>query len=85
MAVPPEGARVIVEAVLKTFAGIEYESEEPRWKDAVSEIVENVEKKKRKGKKKDNQEREAVLRRKEKWKKARQRAMTNRRKVLKHK
>ncbi|MCB5366954.1 DNA cytosine methyltransferase [Collinsella aerofaciens] len=33
MAVPPEGARVIVEAILKTFAGIPYEFVEPKWKD----------------------------------------------------
>ena len=31
MAVPPRGARVIFEAILKTFAGIEYESMEARW------------------------------------------------------
>jgi DNA (cytosine-5)-methyltransferase 1 len=31
MAVPPEGARIIVEAILKTFAGIEYDSVEPKW------------------------------------------------------
>ena len=26
MAVPPQGAKIIFEAILKTFAGIEYES-----------------------------------------------------------
>ena len=31
MAVPVDGARIIFEAVLKTFAGIEYESVAPRW------------------------------------------------------
>ncbi|MFS0777659.1 DNA cytosine methyltransferase [Neobacillus sp. 3P2-tot-E-2] len=31
MAVPPEGAKVIVEAILKTFAGIEYESIDSKW------------------------------------------------------
>ena len=31
MAVPVDGARIIFEAVLKTFAGIDYESVEPRW------------------------------------------------------
>lgn len=31
MAVPVDGARIIFEAILKTFAGIEYESVEPRW------------------------------------------------------
>lgn len=30
MAVPPEGAKIIFEAVLNTFAGIEYETVEPR-------------------------------------------------------
>lgn len=29
MAVPPEGAKIIFEAILKTFAGIEYETVEP--------------------------------------------------------
>ena len=33
MAVPPEGARIIFEAVLKTFAGIPYKSVEPVWAD----------------------------------------------------
>lgn len=31
MAVPPEGAKIIFEAVLKTFAGIPYKSVEPVW------------------------------------------------------
>jgi DNA (cytosine-5)-methyltransferase 1 len=31
MAVPPEGARIIIEAILKTFAGIEYESVNSKW------------------------------------------------------
>jgi len=31
MAVPPEGARIIVEAILKTFAGIEYDWVEAKW------------------------------------------------------
>lgn len=31
MAVPVDGARIIFEAVLKTFAGIEYEYVAPRW------------------------------------------------------
>lgn len=31
MAVPVDGARIIFEAVLKTFAGIKYESVAPRW------------------------------------------------------
>ena len=29
MALPPQGARIIVEAVLKSFAGVSYASEEP--------------------------------------------------------
>lgn len=33
MAVPPDGAQIIFEAVLKTFAGISYESIEPKWDD----------------------------------------------------
>jgi DNA (cytosine-5)-methyltransferase 1 len=37
MAVPPEGVRIIIEAVLKTFAGIEYKSENPKWK--ISDII----------------------------------------------
>lgn len=31
MAVPPEGARIIIEAILKTFAGIDYESIDAKW------------------------------------------------------
>lgn len=31
MAVPPRGAQIIFEAVLKTFAGIEYDYVEPHW------------------------------------------------------
>ncbi|ASJ55993.1 DNA (cytosine-5-)-methyltransferase [Brevibacillus formosus] len=31
MAVPPEGARIIIEAVLKTYAGVEYDSIKPKW------------------------------------------------------
>jgi DNA (cytosine-5)-methyltransferase 1 len=31
MAVPPEGARIIIEAILKTFAGIEYDSIDAKW------------------------------------------------------
>lgn len=33
MAVPPLGAKVIIEAILKTFAGIAYDSLEPKWKE----------------------------------------------------
>ncbi|WP_415341249.1 DNA cytosine methyltransferase [Clostridium perfringens] len=31
MAVPPIGAKIIIESILKTFAGIEYPYIEPRW------------------------------------------------------
>lgn len=31
MAVPPEGAKIIIEAVLKTFAGIEYDHVDSKW------------------------------------------------------
>lgn len=31
MAVPPEGAKLIFESILKTFAGINYESVDPHW------------------------------------------------------
>lgn len=31
MAVPPEGARVIIEAVLKTYAGVSYDYISPKW------------------------------------------------------
>jgi len=31
MAVPPEGAKIIIEAILKTFAGIEYDFIESKW------------------------------------------------------
>lgn len=31
MAVPPEGAKIIIEAILKTFAKIEYDYIEPKW------------------------------------------------------
>lgn len=31
MAVPPEGAKIIIEAILKTFAGENYDFVEPKW------------------------------------------------------
>jgi DNA (cytosine-5)-methyltransferase 1 len=37
MAVPTEGAKVIFESILKTFAGIEYPSIESKWKFALDE------------------------------------------------
>lgn len=39
MAVPPDGAQVIVEAVLKSFAGIEYETESSRWEEELTEML----------------------------------------------
>ncbi|WP_342545422.1 DNA cytosine methyltransferase [Lysinibacillus sp. FSL K6-4013] len=39
MAVPPEGAKVIIEAVLKSFAGIEYETESSKWEEELSEML----------------------------------------------
>jgi DNA (cytosine-5)-methyltransferase 1 len=38
MAVPPKGAQVIVEAILKTLAGIAYDSVEPRWSLPAGEL-----------------------------------------------
>ncbi|WP_407270368.1 DNA cytosine methyltransferase [Radiobacillus sp. PE A8.2] len=38
MAVPTQGAKVIFEAILKTFAGIEYESVDSKWKIALREL-----------------------------------------------
>ncbi|ANE45247.1 cytosine methyltransferase [Paenibacillus swuensis] len=31
MAVPPEGAKMVLEAIMRTFAGIEYDSVAPKW------------------------------------------------------
>ncbi|MBN8193393.1 DNA cytosine methyltransferase [Bacillus sp. NTK074B] len=39
MAVPPLGAKVIVEAVLKSFAGVPYASVEPKWQGTVKEVL----------------------------------------------
>ncbi len=36
MAVPVDGAKIIFEAILKTFAEIPYESTDPRWGDQIS-------------------------------------------------
>lgn len=36
MAVPPHGAQIIAQAILKTFAGIKYKSVETHWKDALT-------------------------------------------------
>ncbi|UTR10192.1 DNA cytosine methyltransferase [Evansella sp. LMS18] len=40
MAVPPQGIKVITEAILKTFAGIPYKSVESKWKFKVEEALE---------------------------------------------
>jgi DNA (cytosine-5)-methyltransferase 1 len=49
MAVPPLGAKVIVEAVLKSFANIPYDFIESRWKGAVKDVLEkNIKKRKEK-------------------------------------
>ena len=45
MAVPPAGAKIIFEAILKTFAGIEYEWIEPKWKFTLGEEVNESEEK----------------------------------------
>jgi DNA (cytosine-5)-methyltransferase 1 len=53
MAVPPEGVKVIVEAILKTFAEIEYETEPSSWENELSDmLLTGKTKKKRTGKKK---------------------------------
>ncbi|MDF2789530.1 MAG: cytosine methyltransferase [Neobacillus sp.] len=48
MAVPPTGARVIVEAILKSFAGIPYETIPSKWEDELSQMLLTGEKKKKK-------------------------------------
>ncbi|MBY0001443.1 DNA cytosine methyltransferase [Priestia aryabhattai] len=49
MAVPPLGAQVIVEAVLKTFAGIPYDSIDSKWKGIAEDVLEkNIKKRKEK-------------------------------------
>ena len=37
MAVPPDGAEIIVKAILKTFAGKNYRSVKPHWEDVLKE------------------------------------------------
>lgn len=40
MAVPPEGAKIIIEAILKTFADIPYESVDAKWNvDEMRELI----------------------------------------------
>lgn len=49
MAVPPLGAKVIVEAVLKSFAKIPYKYIEPKWKGEIQKVLEtNIKKRKEK-------------------------------------
>jgi DNA (cytosine-5)-methyltransferase 1 len=49
MAVPPDGAQVIVEAILKSFAKIPYDHIEPKWKGVIKEVLEkNIKKRKAK-------------------------------------
>lgn len=56
MAVPVDAAKVIVEAILKTFAGIEYETEPSRWEDELSEMLLTGKTKKKRTRKKKNKE-----------------------------
>lgn len=43
MAVPPAGVKVIFEAILKTFAGVDYEFIEPKWicenEDSLEDVI----------------------------------------------
>lgn len=39
MAVPPLGAKVIIEAILKSFAGISYETESAKWENEINEML----------------------------------------------
>jgi DNA (cytosine-5)-methyltransferase 1 len=49
MAVPPHGAEIIVEAVLKSFANIPYKFVEPKWTGVIEEVLEkNMKKRKEK-------------------------------------
>lgn len=49
MAVPPKGAKVIVEAILKTLAGVPYETEEAKWdEEYIQEMLKTGENKKMK-------------------------------------
>ncbi|MEH7414340.1 DNA cytosine methyltransferase [Neobacillus drentensis] len=59
MAVPPKGAKVIVEAVMKTLAGVSYPTEEAKWdEEYIQEMLKTGEnkKKKRSGKAKKKEE-----------------------------
>jgi len=39
MAVPPLAAKVIIDAILKTFAGIDYPTITPKWQMAQSSVT----------------------------------------------
>jgi len=39
MAVPPQGAKVIIEAIFKAFAGIQYETEPSKWENDLSDML----------------------------------------------
>ncbi|MEH6948047.1 DNA cytosine methyltransferase [Bacillus sp. JJ634] len=39
MAVPPEGAKIIIEAILKSFAGITYDTETSKWEEDLNEML----------------------------------------------
>ncbi|YCI76076.1 DNA cytosine methyltransferase [Bacillus sp. R1-10] len=59
MAVPPKGAKVIVEAVLKTLAGVSYPTEDAKWdEEYIQEMLKTGEnkKKRRTGKAKKKEE-----------------------------
>ncbi|MCS3486076.1 hypothetical protein M2369_003593 [Bacillus sp. JUb11] len=59
MAVPPKGAKVIVEAILKTFAKVPYETEDAKWdEEHIQEMLASGEnkKKRRSGKIKNKKE-----------------------------
>lgn len=48
MAVPPDGAKIIIEAVLKSFAKIPYETEASKWENDLSEMLQTGKTKKSK-------------------------------------
>lgn len=55
MAVPPDGAKIIIEAILKSFAGIPYETESSKWEDELKEMLETGQKKKKRSTKKNKE------------------------------
>ncbi|MFC5542813.1 DNA cytosine methyltransferase [Ureibacillus suwonensis] len=66
MAVPPHGAKIIIEAILKTFAGIRYDTEPAKWEDELNQMLSTGTKKSKKTSrskqkiKKDTKEENAV-------------------------